>query len=50
MASRDVEIPAVTYLEYLVGVGIPWLHVRMRRLEALLHSTRQEETAASAFG
>lgn len=23
MASRDVEIPAVTYLVYLVGVGIP---------------------------
>lgn len=22
-ASRDVEIPAVTYLVYLVGVGIP---------------------------
>lgn len=23
MASRDVEMPAVTYLMYLVGVAIP---------------------------
>jgi hypothetical protein len=39
MASRDVEIPAVTYLVYLVESWFPWLHVRMCRL----HSTVEEK-------
>lgn len=50
MASRDVEIPAVTYFVYLVGVGIAGsmcVYVGWKSHFTLLWKRKQ---AASAFG